>query len=494
MARTQEELGLDAETVLDSIFDQAGFGLALLDADLRLVRVNETMARINGQNAPEAVLEACARVLETGEPVTGVRVEAADGSGTFDCSCRPVKQSGSVAGVWASAAEVTGERDAREAADRAVGDLAFERGILREVIARAPDPMAVMLTDDLVFAYVNERATELLPDGELIGRRADEVFPEGSGFADDLRAAVLEQGETLAVRDVQLGERFWTFSCVPLRDEGDRAGGVLAVGQETTNEVKRRRELEAELADEHRIATQLQVSLMPDRLPDIPGVDVASGFRPAGEGHEIGGDFYDMFECAENCWMVVIGDVCGKGAQAAALTALTRYTLRAAAIQEGAEPAVLMTQLNEAILRQHHDMRFVSAVCAFLDLDPDRERAVQARVCVAGHLPPLLVDEGGEVTPVQGGAGPVLGIWDEVRLHEEVVQLDVGQRLVLYTDGVLDAQRAAELTEGGLASLLGAHPSGSAAETVSYLERSVVSSAGDGPRDDIAVVVLRPVA
>lgn len=494
MARAQEELGLDAGALLDSLFDQAGFGLALLDADVRIVRVNETMARINGQNAPQAVLDACARVLETGEPVTGVRVDAADGSGAFDCSCHPVKQAGSVVGVWASATEVTRERQAREAADRAIGDLAFERGILREVIARAPDPMAVMLTDDLVFAYVNERAMELLPDGDLIGRRADEVFPEGSELAEDLRAAVLEQGETLAVRDVQLGDRFWTFSCVPLGDEGERAGGVLAVGQETTDEVTRRRELEAELAEEHRIATQLQVSLMPDRLPDIPGMDVASGFRPAGEGHEIGGDFYDMFECAENCWMVVIGDVCGKGAEAAALTALTRYTLRAAAIQEGAEPAELMTQLNEAILRQHHDMRFVSGVCAFLDLDPDGKRSVTARVCVAGHLPPLLVDEGGEVTPVEGGAGPVLGIWEEVELREEVVALEAGQRLVLYTDGVLDAQRAAELTEVGLASLLGAHPAGTAAETVSHIERSVASPTGEHPRDDIAVVVLRPVA
>ena len=239
----------------------------------------------------------------------------------------------------------------------------------------------------------------------------------------------------------------------PVARRAGPGGGVLAVGQEITAQVARRRELEAELAQEHRIATQLQVSLMPDRLPEVPGLDIASGFRPAGEGHEIGGDFYDVFECSEGCWMVVIGDVCGKGAEAAALTALARYTLRAAAIQEGAEPATLLAQLNEAILRQRHDMRFVSAVCAFVDLEP--EAGAQVQVCVAGHLPPLLVDDGGEVTPVAGGRGPVLGVWDDLELTEEEIRLQVGRRLVLYTDGVLDAQRSAELTERGLAHLLG---------------------------------------
>jgi serine phosphatase RsbU (regulator of sigma subunit) len=189
--------------------------------------------------------------------------------------------------------------------------------------------------------------------------------------------------------------------------------------------------------------------------------------------------------------MVVIGDVCGKGAEAAALTALARYTLRAAAIQNGAEPADLLTRLNEAILRQRHDMRFVSAVCAFVDPQPEGGATIQ--VCVAGHLPPLLVDDGGEVTAVSGGRGPVLGVWDDLELSEEELRLKVGQRLVLYTDGVLDAQRSAELTELGLAHLLGGFDAGSAADTVAQIERTVLGSAGGTARDDIAVLVLRPV-
>lgn len=494
---------------MESLFEHVEFGLALWDRDLRFVRVNPALAEINRLTVeehigrrmrdvipemPDSVMEACEKVLETGQSVTGLRVSGElDGAmRTFACDYHPVEADGEVVGLWATVTELTGELKAREAADRAVADLALERGILREVIARAPAPMAVMWGEELVFSYVNEQALELLPDGELVGLRADEVFPAGEEMAAELRAAVLGRGETVSVHEVPLGDRFWTFACVPLPGQQDRPGGVLAVGQEITAQVERRRELEAELAQEHRIATQLQVSLMPDRLPEVPGMDIASGFRPAGEGQEIGGDFYDVFECSEGCWMFVIGDVCGKGAEAAALTALARYTLRAAAIQEGAEPAELLAQLNEAILRQRHDMRFVSAVCAFVD--PEPEAGARVQVCVAGHLPPLLVDDGGEVTPVAGGRGPVLGVWDDLELTEEEVRLEVGQRLVLYTDGVLDAQRSAELTERGLAHLLGGFAAGSAADTVAEIERTVLGGAGGKGRDDIAVLVLRPVA
>ena len=439
-------------------------------------------------------MEASRKVLQTGQSVTGLRVSfEQDGvTRTFSRDSHPVVVDGEVVGVWATVTELTDELKAREAADRAADDLALERGILREVIARAPAPMAVMWGEELIFSYVNEQALELLPDGELVGQRADAVFPAGEELADELRAAVLGRRETVSVHEVPLGDRFWTFACVPLPGQQDRPGGVLAVGQEITVQVERRRELEAELAQEHRIATQLQVSLMPDNLPEVPGMDIASGFRPAGEGQEIGGDFYDVFECSDGCWMFVIGDVCGKGAEAAALTALARYTLRAAAIQEGAEPAELLAQLNEAILRQRHDMRFVSAVCAFVELEPGAGARVQ--VCVAGHLPPLLVNDGAEVTPVAGGSGTVLGVWDDLELTEEEVRLEVGQRLVLYTDGVLDAQRSAELTERGLAHLLGGFAAGSAADTVAQIERSVLGGAGGGGRDDIAVLVLRPIA
>jgi serine phosphatase RsbU (regulator of sigma subunit) len=263
------------------------------------------------------------------------------------------------------------------------------------------------------------------------------------------------------------------------------------VGYETTADVRARKLLERELATEQRIANQLQVSLMPDRLPDVRGLDLASGFRPAGDGHEIGGDFYDVFRINERCWMVVVGDVCGKGAEAAAITALARYTMRAAAIRDGADPCTVHARLNEALLRQREDLRFVSAVCAFVE--PLEGGGATMSVCVAGHLPPLRVDAGGAVTRIAGGKGVVLGIWDQPDLEQERVELAPGERLVLYTDGVLDADPAHELTEAGFADMLGqAGAHSSAAETVSLIEREVIQGGALRGRDDVAVLVIRP--
>ena len=507
LTNAREQLAIDTGAVLDSLFDEADFGLALLDADLRFLRVNSVLAAINGRPVSEhlgrpmtevlpelegRVTDICRRVLDEGESVGGVQVEGPereDGTWrTFDCAYHPVISAGEAVGLWITVTEVTGERRARELAAIATADLASERGILREVMASAPAPMAVMWGDDLVFSYVTPQAQAMLGNEEdMVGRRAADVFPAGAELAAELHESVLVRAETLHVKEVPVDDRFWTFSCAPIEGPDGSNAGILAVGQETTQETTRSRQLEAELADEHRISTQLQVSLMPDRLPAIPGIDLASGFRPAGDGSEIGGDFYDVFDIAERCWMAVLGDVCGKGAEAASLTALARYTLRAAAIRDGAEPATLLAQLNTAILAQRSDMRFLSAVCLFLDLDHDG--GVCARVCVAGHLPPLLVRDSGAVEKVEGGAGPVLGVWDEPELIEQTVRLDPGSRLVLYTDGVLDAKSGKEITEDGLAAMLSRLVEADAAATVAAIERHVIG-AGEG-RDDLAVLVLR---
>ena len=348
--------------------------------------------------------------------------------------------------------------------------------------------------------YVSESALEFMPrerDG-LIGRTVYEVFPNAAEAIDEVRVAVLDRGETVEVHDVPLaatgpdaweGYRYYTFIASPVEGPDGVPAGILNVGYETTSDVRSRRLLERELATEQRIANQLQVSLMPERLPDVPGLDLASGFRPAGSGHEIGGDFYDVFSVRGGCWMVVIGDVCGKGAEAAAITALAKYTMRAAAIRDGADPCTVHARLNEALLRQREDLRFVSAVCAFLE--PLDGGGATLSVCVAGHLPPLRVAADGSVTRIAGGHGVVLGIWDQPDLEQERVELAPGERLVLYTDGVLDADPEQELTEDAFADLLGTVADGTAAETVSLVEREVVQGGALRGRDDVAVLVIR---
>ncbi len=516
--------GLDTSpgALIESLFAGAEFGLALLDAELRFVRVNAAMAHINGlavedhvgqtmaQVLPELAdvpMQACRQTLETGRPIHDLRISFGPRNDaavrTFDCSYYPVSEAGEVIGVWATVREATEQRRADTQEALLAGELAEQRGIAEEVFARAPAGMLLLWGPELVVRARNGQALEQLPDrGELIGRRIADAYPEVRALAEQVPEAVLGRSESLHCEDIPLafggeqaleGDRYYTLTAVPVPGSDGRAAGVLVVGQETTEAVRRRRALEQELEDEHRIATELQVSLMPDRLPSVPGADIASGFRPAGDGHEIGGDFFDVFPMGSECWMMVIGDVCGKGAEAAGLTALARYTLRAAAIQEGPEPVQLLVQLNKAVTRQHDDFRFLTAVCAFLETGESRDEGLKVTLAVAGHPSPLRVSADGEVTRV-GGRGPLIGVWESVSdLREEVVNLGPGDRLVLYTDGVVEAVPPdAELGEEGLAKLLATTPGQTAAATVAAIEAAVPASAAGPPRDDIAVLVVRP--
>ena len=340
----------------------------------------------------------------------------------------------------------------------------------------------------MVFVRVNSVFAEIngLPVEDHLGRPAAEVLLDLPAEVLDAHANVLKTGS--AVRDLQVQggseatatPRSFKCSYYPLRDHGELCG-VLAYVREVTEEVRA-------LEGEQRIAAQLELSLMPGRLPAVPGADIASAFRPAGDQHQIGGDFFDVFPMGPECWMIVIGDVCGKGAQAASLTALARYTLRAAAIQAGAKPRELLAQLNEAILRQRQDTSFLTAICAFLERAEGG--ALRLTLSVAGHPPPLLLTGDGSVTEV-GGRGGLLGVWEEPSLSEEAVELRPGERLVLYTDGVVEVGAPAdELGQEGLAKILATAPQGRAADTVSAIDMAVVSRAAPA-RDDVAVLVVR---
>jgi serine phosphatase RsbU (regulator of sigma subunit) len=243
--------------------------------------------------------------------------------------------------------------------------------------------------------------------------------------------------------------------------------------------------------DRSHIARTLQRSLLPPRLPRIEGFEIAARYRAAGEGNEVGGDFYDVFQRTDSSWIVALGDVCGKGAEAAALTALARYTLRAAAISDGA-PRALLASLNEAIVRDRRDEspsdRFMTAVTGCLDLDP--EHPVLA-IGSAGHPPPVLVRADGTAEPIDI-RGRALGLLPGVEVGSCKIALRPGDALVLYTDGVLDAgapKRPLAMEE--LVEAARAVARGPAAEMARAVERAALDRAVGAPRDDIAIVVLR---
>jgi len=237
--------------------------------------------------------------------------------------------------------------------------------------------------------------------------------------------------------------------------------------------------------EQHRIARTLQDSLLPAALPQIPGIDAAARYLPA-DGNQVGGDLYDLF-ASEGAWSLVIGDVCGKGAEAAALTALVRYTVRAAAMHEWRTREVLM-RLNEAVMRQGGDTSFCSVVYGRLQPVP---WGVRATLVSAGHPPPLLVRASGELEVLQL-PGMLLGIVSNPDLGELPIELLVGDCLILYTDGVTEAGGPRRLFGEERLHALARRCAGLSAEEVA---EAIVSAAVDFQRgvlrDDIAVLVLR---
>jgi PAS domain S-box-containing protein len=235
------------------------------------------------------------------------------------------------------------------------------------------------------------------------------------------------------------------------------------------------------------IADTLQRSLVPPELPDVPGLEVGARYRPAVPGTTVGGDFYDVFEVDLDSWGALIGDVVGKGPQAAAMMGLARYTIRAAAMTE-TRPSALLETLNEAILRQVRDNMFCTAAFARV-----RRDGAGARVTVAsgGHPLPLLLHPDGRVETA-GEAGTLLGVFEDPTIVDRAHDLAAGDALVMYTDGVVDERRGdEEFGEERLRQLLSTLGGASAQEIADAIDDAVLDFRTGEQKDDVAVLVLK---
>jgi serine phosphatase RsbU (regulator of sigma subunit) len=239
-------------------------------------------------------------------------------------------------------------------------------------------------------------------------------------------------------------------------------------------------DLEQAEAARAEIAETLQRGLMPPPLPHIPGWSLAAMYRPAGAENEVGGDFYDAFPVADG-WMLVIGDVTGRGARAASITALARYTLRTAAALTN-DPQIALATLNRALLARH-DTSLCSMAALTLSDDPRQP----VRMAVAGHLPPLLVD-GDEVREATT-SDQVLGAFADGEWEIGESQVEPGQQLVMTTDGIVEAEgETGRFGEDRLrAELAGA---GNPAGTVQRLEGALRAFTADTLDDDVAILAV----
>ncbi|HEX2266598.1 MAG TPA: PP2C family protein-serine/threonine phosphatase, partial [Actinomycetota bacterium] len=235
------------------------------------------------------------------------------------------------------------------------------------------------------------------------------------------------------------------------------------------------------------VARTLQQSLLPPKLPSVPGVELSSLYKPAGEAFEVGGDFYDVFPSRGSTWAVVIGDVCGKGPDAASVTGLARHTIRAAAVEES-KPSRILQALNDAVHQQRTDNTFCTV--AYVRVKPAAE-GVALDVCCAGHPLPMILRADGAVEAV-GAEGTLLGIFPDPELTDRRGSLRPGDALVLYTDGVTD-QPGPEGRVGrkGLEEALSSAVGEDAASIAASIERAVTNGDGQTLQDDVALLVLR---
>lgn len=233
------------------------------------------------------------------------------------------------------------------------------------------------------------------------------------------------------------------------------------------------------------LAHELQRELLPATIPEVPGFEIAGWYRAGAREQEAGGDFYDVFEAAEGEWVAVVGDACGKGPQSAALTALARYTLRAARERPLGASESLMA-LNQAVLDQRQDSRFITAVLLRLTVGEGEPVMVLSN---GGHPHPLLARVDGTVEEA-GPGGTLLGVWEEPALHEQRLDLAPGEVLVMFTDGLKERRDPALEPTGRMLELLRTATSLPAGEIAVRLG-GLAQSAGEEADDDVAILVLR---
>ena len=349
---------------------------------------------------------------------------------------------------------------ARELDRRYRSTLDDSRGVMQ--VIRSGEPLLVgdIPTDALAACA---RDSEHLAMLEAIAPRSVIIVPI-AGPTRTLGAITLlssESGRQLTSADVDLAVRL-----------GRRAGTAVENARLFTAR--------------SQIAQTLQRALLPEALPEVPQVELAALYSAAGELNEVGGDFYDVFQFDAESWFLVIGDVCGKGAHAAALTALARHTLRAAA-SDGHTATGMLRTLNRALVREP-GLTLCTVCLAKMTL---ASGCAQLTVTLAGHLPPLLIGRRGGVTPI-GRPGMILGAADSTKVAETPATMDAGQTLLLYTDGVTEAGRSrGALGEDGLRAICRDAATASLADLLRKIEGAAQTRSGGVLRDDLALLVAR---
>jgi sigma-B regulation protein RsbU (phosphoserine phosphatase) len=320
--------------------------------------------------------------------------------------------------------------------------------------------------------YETHFAPLLQLQGQLAGVIVDLVTADGDRLPVFLTANVKFDGDGRPI-----------LSRIAIHDAGDRR----SYERELLDE---RQRVERERARVQVFARTLQRSLLPPSLSPPEGLEASAHYHAA-SADDVGGDFYDLFPLAHDKWAFFIGDVSGKGAGAAAVTSLTRYTLRAAAAFD-AEPIVVLQNLHTVLSQEFRDTVNQFATVVFGILIPS-DGGFDVQLASGGHLPPLVLGADGEARYADTVGGNPVGIPMEPSFVATRFRLGPGDTLVLYTDGLTEA-RVGSGTErydfhGALLKFAAEHAPATASAIVVAIQ-SLLDGFGSGLEDDVAVLAL----
>ena len=406
--------------------------------------------------------------------------------------------------------EVTDEILAREQlanyavlAENRAAEIEIERARLRSVIEAVPVPLMVCDADARLVAY-NSAAVKLyesagmrdrLEQGNDIGRLFPTVlFNDDGSQAETAQCPMIRSLAGEECRNVvihcwplsPLARRSFTISSAPLKDVTGRITGAVAAVSDITSQRRTQELIEESYQREHAIATKLQETFLACDLPEIHGFEYDQAYRPARDAAMVGGDFYDVFRVDERSYAIVMADVAGKGLGSAVYTAMTKFILRAYALEDGT-PRLALARLNDALSACMPPELFVTLFYGIID--------VESRTLTysnAGHENPLLLRADSKTAHLLEVSGPALALMKGSAYRTHTVDLAPGDLLVLYTDGITDAGWGTNrLGQDRLMELLLVHGHGPLSNLIGEVVTAAQGFAGGVLADDAALLAIR---
>ncbi|MEW2494170.1 SpoIIE family protein phosphatase [Streptomyces nodosus] len=358
---------------------------------------------------------------------------------------------------------------------------------LKALLSKIPPPEPIPTPGARVWSAPSEAAHQAALRTSMRSLGLGEPSTVSSGIGTTLATAATVGGETVVLPLVARNRVIGMLTLGRPTDEHFRQE-ILELAEDLSRRAALALDNARLYSERTAISQSLQRSLLPPELPQVDGVEVEVIYRAAGEGNEVGGDFYDLFPIRDGAYGFAIGDVCGTGPEAAAVTGLARHALRLLAREGFGGPAVL-ERLNSAILDEGARSRFLTLL--YGELWPRDDGSAVLKVVCAGHPLPLRLRQDGTVEPA-AEPQPLLGVMDDLELYEQTVTLDPGDVLLCVTDGVTERREGTRmLGDDGLADVLTTCTGLTAGAVAARILRAVERFASDAPSDDMAILAMR---